>query len=142
MHPQGGDDKWSAELRVTGLDGKNNFTHGHWRKSAQWVALNRQHAALVAAERELLWELGFMYPAGKEWMSRKRCGVLAGQTACRYTESASEPSGFLGRKSAATFCEFSPTWRMTGAIGRGACSDRPCCVRQGSELSGARVLCL
>ena len=68
---QGGEDRWSVELRITGL-AKKNFTRGHWRKSAQWVALNREHAALVARERELLWELGFMYPAGKEWMSRKR----------------------------------------------------------------------
>ena len=86
-NPQGGEGRWSAELRVTGLASKN-FTHGHWRKSAQWVALNRGHAALVAAERELLWELGFMYPAGKEWMSRKRCCVLFGQTACGQTETA------------------------------------------------------
>ena len=78
---QGGDDRWTVELALTGL-ARRNFTHAHWRKSSQWVALNRKHAALVARERELLWDLGYMYPPGKEWMTRKRCGATA-LTICR-----------------------------------------------------------
>ena len=67
-----GEDGWKAVFGVTGRE-KSTFTRAHWRKSAQWVSLIRSHAALVAGERELLWELGFLYPAGQGFIQRRRC---------------------------------------------------------------------
>ena len=39
------------------------------------MALIRGHAELVARERDLLWELGYLYPAGKAYTDRRRCCV-------------------------------------------------------------------
>ncbi len=59
-------------MRLDGV-GVKVFTQWHIGKSSQWVALVRDHAELVARERELLWEGVFMYPYGGENMQRRRC---------------------------------------------------------------------
>ena len=71
-HPLGGK-PWEALLAFTG-GARKTFTRSQdWRKSSQWVALVRSHAELVARERELLWELGYLYPATKQFKERMRC---------------------------------------------------------------------
>ena len=64
---------WAVPVRLDGI-GVKVFTYQLARKSSQWVALVRDHAKLVARERELLWEGTFMYPTGKEYIKRRRCG--------------------------------------------------------------------
>ena len=59
-------------MRLDGV-GVKVFTRKHFRKSSQWIALVRDHAELVARERELLWEGTYMYPKGEEYMRRRRC---------------------------------------------------------------------